>query len=985
MQIKIHVYLSSLFLFLTFVTSSLFGDTFRVTNTDDSGVGSLRWAIDQVNASSSTDNTISFDNTLADQTITWGDNPPIIQNSVTIDGSAASGLTISGGDNHRVFFVDAAGGSVKINDLTISNGSATGGTGGGGNAAGGGGGLGAGGGLFVNQGAVTVERVSFSNNSATGGAGGSATGRSGISNSTSNPLNGGGVGGGGGGLQGTGGNNSRSDRRGGTGGGGFYGSGGQSDGSGGGGFGGDGAQRVSSLRGGGGGGFVNDGQGGAGSDGARAGFFDESEGKFDPMPESGVETGGGGAGGLRGDTGNFVAPGGAGGLYGGGGGAGGGSNTQAGSGGRFGGGGGGAATITGDQNIFSGGGSGGEFGGGGGTETGVIVAGSENVLNNTAGNGGFGGGGGAGYVGGDGGFGAGGGATTLETTTPNSSNPPVDEGVGGRFGGDGGLTVEVTIDGAEHTEYQGGGGGGGAGLGGAIFVREENGASLELIDVTESNSSVTGGQGGSGFGAGTDGQDGQAHGSGLFLGGGATTLRVTDGEEDFMTGTIAESQASSLVKEGAGNLALTGNNTFTGGVTINDGTLTLFSPSGGSGDIRLNGGALGYFNNQDIDNDIVLQQDGVLNLGGGIGARVVQSGDISESGGSYNLTKTGDGTLFLEGELTYTGRTYVDEGTLNVSNATLNGQQFNAIAVEEGRVIGGADGVVGFVEADEFYTSQTAVQAGRFSGMVVDEGGTFINGSNFTISGDLINDGFVNLTGSFLTVNRIVNNGTLQGAANIIVAASGAMNAIENNGFIGLTSNSFITGAVNNSSDGIILIAGESTTFFDNVTNDGRISVSLGGTVTFLGDFTGSGDFTGAGQTFFGGTFSPGNSPGEVTFEGDVGFQNDSVLEIELAGLGAGEFDTLIIDGNLVLDGTLELAYLDGFVAAPGDTFLVISSSNYTGTFDSVLFPDQQGWLIDYSLDGIGVSVVPEPGVYALLVAFMVFGLSILRRYRRSE
>ena len=715
---------------------------------------------------------------------------------MTFDGSAAENLTISGGDNHRVFFVDAEGGSVAIRDLTIANGSATGGTGGGGNAAGGGGGLGAGGGVFVNQGAVTIERVNFSSNSATGGAGGSATGRSGISNNTSNPLNGGGVGGGGGGLQGPGGNNSLSDRRGGTG---------------------------------------------------------------------------------------------AGGLY-------------------------------------------------------------------------------------------GGGATTLETTTPNSQAPPVDEGVGGQFGGDGGRTVEVTIDGADHTEYQGGGGSGGAGLGGAIFVRENNGASLELIDVTESGSGVTSGQGGSGFGAGTDGQDGQAHGSGLFLGGGATTLRVSDGQEDFMTGTIAESQASSLVKEGAGNLALTGNNTFTGGVTVNDGTLTLFSQSAGSGDINLDGGALGYFANQDIDNDIVLHQDGELNIGGGIGASVVQTGDISETGGSHDLIKTGDGTIFLEGELTYTGRTYVEEGVLNIASATLNGQQFDAQAVEEGRVIGGADGVVGFVEAGTEYTSVTAVETGKFSGMVVDAGGTFINGSNFLINGDLTNHGTTNLTGSILLVNRIFNTGTLQGEARIIIADPNADGAIDNSGNIFLTNDSFITGGVNNRDGANILMAGDST-FFNNVTNDGTIRVTSGGSVTFVGDFTGSGDFTGAGRTVFGGTFRPGNSPGAVSFEGDVTFENDLVLEMELAGLEVGEFDFLSVDGELVLDGTLVVSYLDDFVAEQGDSFLLISSTDYTGTFDDVILPDAQNWLINYGSNGVEITAIPEPTVFVMLLV----GLMILASVRRRQ
>ncbi len=44
-----------------------------------------------------------------------------------IDGSAAAGLTISGGNTHRVFFVDVAGGSVAIQDLALVDGRALGG------------------------------------------------------------------------------------------------------------------------------------------------------------------------------------------------------------------------------------------------------------------------------------------------------------------------------------------------------------------------------------------------------------------------------------------------------------------------------------------------------------------------------------------------------------------------------------------------------------------------------------------------------------------------------------------------------------------------------------------------------------------------------------------------------------------------------------------------------------------------------------------
>ena len=101
---------------------------FVVTTTADSGPGSLRDAINQANVAGGT---ITF-NLPANSTIATsaanGALPPI-NNNVTIDGSGSSGLVISGGNANRVFFV--LSGTVAISNLTIANGSAQGGAGGG--------------------------------------------------------------------------------------------------------------------------------------------------------------------------------------------------------------------------------------------------------------------------------------------------------------------------------------------------------------------------------------------------------------------------------------------------------------------------------------------------------------------------------------------------------------------------------------------------------------------------------------------------------------------------------------------------------------------------------------------------------------------------------------------------------------------------------------------------------------------------------------
>ena len=147
--------------------------TFTVTNTNDSGAGSLRQAILDANASGGAD-VIVF-SLSANSTLTLASDLPKITHDLAIDGSGASGLTVHGADLYRIFWADS--GTITIQDLTIAHGRAQGGAGaeavGGGK---GGGGAGLGGGVFVNSSAsLSLSRVTFSDNSARGGAGNTTT------------------------------------------------------------------------------------------------------------------------------------------------------------------------------------------------------------------------------------------------------------------------------------------------------------------------------------------------------------------------------------------------------------------------------------------------------------------------------------------------------------------------------------------------------------------------------------------------------------------------------------------------------------------------------------------------------------------------------------------------------------------------------------------------------------------------------------------
>src|SRR5207237_3688850 len=142
------------------------------------GLGSLRQAIADAAASAGPD-TIAFAPSLAGQTIALTSNDPkasfgptglVIDNdAITIDGSAAPGLQISGSDQRRLFAVTSTG-ALTLEDITLAGGLARGEDGAAGPVAGGGGGAGLGGAIF-NRGSPTILDSTLVGNHAIGGNG----------------------------------------------------------------------------------------------------------------------------------------------------------------------------------------------------------------------------------------------------------------------------------------------------------------------------------------------------------------------------------------------------------------------------------------------------------------------------------------------------------------------------------------------------------------------------------------------------------------------------------------------------------------------------------------------------------------------------------------------------------------------------------------------------------------------------------------------
>ncbi len=133
----------------------------KVSNTNDSGTGSLRQAI--IDAANSPGLDV-IDLTEVSGTISLNSSLPTlnINNDTFITGN--NNITIDGQNRYQIIAVDGA--NVGFEGVTFKGGYAKGGNAGGG----GGGGLGAGGAIFVNKGNVAINNVTFNSNSAVGGS-----------------------------------------------------------------------------------------------------------------------------------------------------------------------------------------------------------------------------------------------------------------------------------------------------------------------------------------------------------------------------------------------------------------------------------------------------------------------------------------------------------------------------------------------------------------------------------------------------------------------------------------------------------------------------------------------------------------------------------------------------------------------------------------------------------------------------------------------
>jgi len=247
--------------------------------------------------------------------------------------------------------------------------------------------------------------------------------------------------------------------------------------------------------------------------------------------------------------------------------------------------------------------------------------------------------------------------------------------------------------------------------------------------------------------------------------------------------------------------------------------------------------------------------------------------------------------------------------------------------------------------------NEAGVQIGRNSGatgQVRVDGGSQINLSSnrsyFTVSRNSGSVGSLSITsGSQLNVAGTTDSDILIGFA---VDHDGDEGTPREGG-VGTAT---VSGSGSSMSVGDKIIVGSPAMFFGGGQSTGTLCVSDGASIT-----AGGGVYVGLGGELCGdgtvngnltndsGTVAPGNSPGALTITGDYNQDTQGTLQVELSGVGFGEYDSLSIGGAATLGGTLEVVLSNGYVPSPGDSFTFLMADSITGEFSNIILPPNAG------------------------------------------
>jgi autotransporter-associated beta strand protein len=403
-----------------------------------------------------------------------------------------------------------------------------------------------------------------------------------------------------------------------------------------------------------------------------------------------------------------------------------------------------------------------------------------------------------------------------------------------------------------------------------------------------------------------------------------STLQAVNTSRNLsLTGVI--SGDAGVVLSGAGELTLSGNNTFAGGVWLGaDATMLIVSNNNalGTGTLTVNGsdGQIGAASLVSVANAVSLDADlEVVDAGG----NMFLTGALSGSG---TLTKSGARVLVLSGESTeFSGDTVVNGGVLSVGNNNALGTGMLSLT----------GGTVNAYSTDRELANDVVVSAASTLEAVT-------TSRNLTLSGTISGDAALTIRGSgavTLSGANTFSGGTVLGlsSGSTLIAGhddalgTGALTVSGNSGMLSVTENLTLANAVSLEAD-LDVISASVISLSGLISGSGSLLKTGNGNLVLSGDNSG---FSGT-ISHSAGVISVGHNnglgTGVLTLNGGKlnAYSIDRTLANSIVVADDSTFETVNATRDLTLTGVISGS---GAVAKTGTGTLTLTGANtYTNT-----------------------------------------------------
>lgn len=412
--------------------------------------------------------------------------------------------------------------------------------------------------------------------------------------------------------------------------------------------------------------------------------------------------------------------------------------------------------------------------------------------------------------------------------------------------------------------------------------------------------------------------------------------------------------AGSLTKTGVGDLLLTKNQTFSGGLTINEGRVIAAGTMNDALDITVNNGSY-----------VVATADTIKSMRNNAPRSVYLNADLTTTDKFVN-----NGRLVVNGTLTVTDSGTTLERQLNAGAAGFSGSADGRVEVAagttlrlaqagnssyEGQIVRGDDlsalvkeGVGKLTLSNTIDMKNIKISAGE---LVLNKGG--ILSADAIV--DIASEGKLSLLTGNQSIYQLLGAGSLDlGTNNLSIVAGGTFTGqISGSGQIAVNNGSFsITDKLSTPDANFIVNQNSSTSLGNNaklttkqLDVNGILSLGVnGGTgalvdakngVNVYGTLQGGGTVNGITTVYSGGQLKPGYSPGILTFANGLLLESGSITTMEIknpaqsAGVG---FDQLIIGPNadFKISTAAQLDVVDNGVTAPLSLGSTVNIFNFT-------------------------------------------------------